>query len=119
MLAHAQLLRYFPVLETLGHQFDNMQLTRARPTVVLEELVAVSDERMNSSSARTEEISNSDSSAKTVPHLFVRRVQIFSSSYFSHDRRRTIYGVLHSGVGRGRGFPARLLGFITLSHKTP
>jgi hypothetical protein len=35
MLAHAQLLRYFPVLETLGHQFDNMQLTRARPTVVL------------------------------------------------------------------------------------
>jgi hypothetical protein len=35
MLAHAQLLRDFPVLETLGHQFDNMQLTRARPTVVL------------------------------------------------------------------------------------
>ena len=35
MLAHAQLLREFPVLETLGHQFDNMQLTRARPTIVL------------------------------------------------------------------------------------
>ena len=25
-----------------------------------------------------------------------------------------MYGVLHSGVGRGRGFPARLLGLITL-----
>src|SRR5438445_11916851 len=35
MLAHAQLLREFPVLETLGHQFDNMQLTRARSMVVL------------------------------------------------------------------------------------
>jgi hypothetical protein len=34
MLAHAQLLPYFPVLETLGHQFDNIQLTRARPAVV-------------------------------------------------------------------------------------
>jgi hypothetical protein len=35
MLAHAQLLRDFPVLETLGHQFNHMQLTRARSRVVL------------------------------------------------------------------------------------